>query len=111
MEITNRQIDNCDLVIISGRIDSYSSPSLLEKLLEITNQQRYKIIMEMANVVFVSSAGLRVLIDVQKTCKKINQGEIILVNTPQRVFDTLELAGFAPLFKFASDIPSAINAF
>jgi anti-anti-sigma regulatory factor len=52
-----------------------------------------------------------VLIDIQKTCKKMNQGEVVLVNIPSRVYETLELAGFAPLFKFYNDVGSAIDAF
>ena len=111
MEITLNQIDTCDIVTIRGRIDSYTAPDLSDKLREITGQQRYKIIMDIGDVIFISSAGLRVLIDAQKTCKKEEKGEVILVNTPSRVYDTLELAGFVPLFKFYNDVSSAINTF
>jgi len=111
MEITASPIDHCDLVVIKGRIDSYTAPTLSEKLGDITAQDRYKIILDLSDVVFVSSAGLRVLIDIQKTCKKLNQGEVLLVNIPPRVYETLELAGFAPLFKFYNDVSSAVAAF
>jgi anti-sigma B factor antagonist len=111
MEINLKRIDAYDLVVITGRIDSYTAPELLEKLNVITHQNRYKIILDLSDVIFVSSAGLRVFIDIQKTCKKMNQGEVVLVNTPLRVYETLELAGFAPLFKFYNDVSSAIEAF
>jgi anti-sigma B factor antagonist len=111
MEITVTPKDNCDLVVIKGRIDSYTAPNLLESLTEITNHEHYKIILDMNEVSYVSSAGLRVLIDIQKTCKKMHQGEVLLVNIPQRVYDTLELAGFVPLFKFYNNVESAIAEF
>jgi anti-sigma B factor antagonist len=111
MEITSTKIDNCDLVIIKGRIDSYTAPNLSEKLIEITNQNRYNIILDLNDVSFVSSAGLRVFIDIQKKCKKAESGEVVIVNVPQRVYDTLELAGFAPLFKFYGDVDSAVASF
>ena len=111
MEITLTPIDSCDLVEIKGRIDSYTAPSLSEKLTDININKRYKIILDMSEVIFVSSAGLRVLIDIQKTCKKNNQGELVLVNVPPRVQETLELAGFTPLFKFYSNVSSAIQDF
>ena len=111
MEISLRPMDTCDLVSIKGRIDSYTSPDLSQTLNDITNHNRYKIILDLSDVSFVSSAGLRVFIDVQKACKKMNQGEVILVNVPPRVYETLELAGFAPLFKFYNDVNSAISAF
>ena len=65
----------------------------------------------MSEVSYVSSAGLRVLIDLQKTCKKANQGEVVLVKIPQRVYETLELAGFVPLFKFYQNVNSALAYF
>jgi anti-anti-sigma factor len=111
MEVTVTSIDNCDLVVIKGRIDSYTAPNLSDTLNEITKHDIYKIILNMSDVSYVSSAGLRVLIDVQKTCKKLNQGEVLLVNIPQRVYETLELAGFVPLFKFYNNVPSALASF
>ncbi len=111
MEITISPINSCDLVIIKGRIDSYTAPELSEKLNLLIAQERYKLILDMSNVTFVSSAGLRVFINIQKLCKKKDQGEVVLVNTPQRVYETLELAGFTPLFKFYNDVNSAIDGF
>jgi anti-sigma B factor antagonist len=109
MEINISPIDTYEIVSIVGRVDSYTAPNLSEKLNEIIIRNRYKIILDLGEVSFVSSAGLRVFIDIQKTCKK-NQGELVLVNVPQRVYDTLELAGFTPLFKFYNNVTSAIKS-
>ena len=110
MEVSTKSIDNCELVTVNGRIDSYSAPQLSESLIQITNQNIYKIILDLGEVTYVSSAGLRVLIDIQKKCKRNDQGEVFLVNIPQRVYETLELAGFVPLFKFYNNVPSALAA-
>ena len=111
MDITVSAIENCELVVITGRIDSYTAPSLSETLRDLTNRNKYKFILDMSDVSYVSSAGLRVLIDLQKTCKKNDLGEVLLVNIPQRVYETLELAGFVPLFKFYKNVASALSAF
>jgi anti-sigma B factor antagonist len=111
MQITVRPVESYDLVIIQGRIDSFTAPELSEHLNKITKRNRYKIILDLSDVVFVSSAGLRVFIDIQKICKKNNQGEVLLVSIPPRVYETLELAGFTPLFKFYNDVSSAAAAF
>jgi anti-anti-sigma factor len=111
MEITVKPMESYDLVVLKGRIDSNTAPELSEKINVITSHGRYKIILDMTDVIFVSSAGLRVFINIQKTCKKMNQGELVMVKTPLRVYETLELAGFAPLFKFYNDVNSAIDAF
>jgi anti-sigma B factor antagonist len=108
MEITVKAMEKCDLVVVNGRIDSFTAPNLSETLNNITKHNQCNIIMDMSHVSYVSSAGLRVLIDLQKTCKKGNQGEVLLVNIPQRVYETLELVGFAPLFKFYKNVDSAL---
>ena len=111
MEIAVTSTEKCDLVVVKGRIDSYTAPNLSEALSEITQRDRCKVIMDMSDVSYVSSAGLRVLIDLQKTLKKADQGEVLLVNIPQRVYETLELAGFVPLFKFFQNVESALAYF
>jgi anti-sigma B factor antagonist len=111
MDITVTSMEKCDLVVISGRIDSYTAPNLSEALNKLASDERNKLILELSGVNYVSSAGLRVLIDIQKTCKKSDHGEVLLVQTPQRVYETLELAGFVPLFRFFTDVESAVAAF
>jgi anti-sigma B factor antagonist len=111
MEISVNPMENCELVAVNGRIDSYTAPQLSDTLNQITSKNTYKIILNLGEVTYISSAGLRILIDVQKKCKRENQGEIILVRIPQRVYETLELAGFIPLFKSYNDVPSAVAAF
>jgi anti-sigma B factor antagonist len=111
MDITVTSMETCDLVVVTGRIDSYTAPNLSEALNNIAKDERYKLVLELGGVSYVSSAGLRVLIDIQKTCKKKDEGEVLLVNTPQRVYETLELAGFVPLFRFFANVESAVAAF
>lgn len=111
MDVTVESVNDCKIVVINGRIDSYTAPQLSEALTQITNQQIFKIILDFNGVTYVSSAGLRVLIDIQKRCKENHQGEVVLLNIPQRVYETLELAGFVTLFKFFDNVASAISAF
>jgi anti-sigma B factor antagonist len=111
MEIDTTQYKHSDLVSVKGRVDSFTSPKLAEAFDSITSSGRYKIILEMEGVEYMSSAGLRVLINTQKTCKRYNRGEVVLARVPQRIYDALDLAGFVPLFKFFDDITAAVGNF
>ena len=111
MEVTTQQFKHCDLVRASGRIDSYTAPQLTEAFSAITAARRYKIIFDMADLSYMSSAGMRVLMSVQKTCKRYNRGEIVLCNVPERIWDALELAGFTPLFKIFNETTIAVGYF
>ena len=111
MEVTHTEYPNCDLVAVNGRIDSYTAPMLSSQLNSIVGTGRYNIILDMKDVVYVSSAGLRVMIDIQKTCRLNKRGEAVLLHLPQRVYETLELAGFLPLFKLFNDLDGSISNF
>ena len=111
MEITTTQYKSCDLVKTTGRVDSYTAPDLDKALEEIINTGRYKIILNMSDVEFISSAGLRVLISTQKKCKKLNRGELVLSAVPERVYTALDLAGFIPLFKITENDTDAVGLF
>jgi anti-sigma B factor antagonist len=111
MEVTTKQFKRCDLVKATGRIDSNTAPQLAEAFAAINEADRFRIVFDMSDVDFISSAGLRVLINVQKTCKRWNRGELILVLVPERVHEALDLAGFVPLFKFYDDVVEAVGGF
>jgi anti-sigma B factor antagonist len=110
MEVTTVQYRHCDLVKATGRIDSSTASQLAEAIDSITNQGRYKLVFDMSEVEYMSSAGLRVLIGTQKICKRYNRGELILSLVPRRIYDALELAGFVPLFKFYDDLLTAVGS-
>ncbi len=111
MEITSSQFKHCDLVKAKGRIDSYTAPQLAEAFNNLTENGRHKIAFDMSELDFLSSAGLRVLINTQKTCKRYNRGELVLVAVPENIYAALDLAGFIPLFKIYDDVLSAVGSF
>jgi anti-sigma B factor antagonist len=111
MEITTTQYKHCDLVKVTQRVDSQTAPQLAEALDAITNAGRFKIAIDMSEIDFMSSAGLRVLINTQKICKRFNRGEVILAQVPERIYEALDLAGFVPLFSFFDDVTTAVGHF
>mgnify|MGYP001766255517 CR=1 FL=1 len=111
MEVTVSQYKHCDVVKASGRIDSSTASQLAEAMDSVTNAGRYKIVFDMGEVEYMSSAGLRVMIGTQKTCKRYNRGEIVLALVPERIYDALDLAGFVPLFRFFDNVLDAVGSF
>jgi anti-sigma B factor antagonist len=111
METTIAQYKHCDLVKITGRIDSSTAPKMAETLGKIIDAGRYKIAIDLSGVQFLSSAGLRVLISTQKNCKRYNRGEVVLSAVPETIKSVFELAGFTSIFKILPDVPSAVGSF
>lgn len=111
MEITTTQYKHCDLIQVSGRVDSATAPKLAEAFAKITDAGRFKIVMDFEKVDFISSAGLRVLISTQKTCKRYNRGELVLAAMPKFIRDVFDLAGFMSIFKMFDDVVTAVGSF
>jgi len=111
MQIESTMYKRCDLIKLQGRLDSASAPKLAEVIDLITDEGRYKIVLDMEELSFVSSAGLRVLINAQKTCKRYNRGEVVFTNVPVNIMSALDLAGFTVLFKIFEDTVTAVGNF
>jgi anti-sigma B factor antagonist len=65
----------------------------------------------MAEVDFMSSKGWWVLIETQKTCRRYNRGEVVLVNLQEKLRDSLNLVGMGSYFKVFDDVTMAVGSF
>ena len=111
MEITTTQYKRCDLVKMAGRVDTYTAPKLQEKMNEIMEADRYKLIFDMSEVDFLSSKGLWVLTETQKACKRYNRGELVLVHVDEKIIDSFNLVGMAGYFSIFDDVTTAVGSF
>ncbi len=111
MEITHTEYKHCDVIKAQGRIDSAAAPHLNQALNAIMEDGRYRIVLDMSEAEFISSAGLRVLISAQKNCKRYNRGELVLAALPVNIQAALELAGFNILFKIYGEVIEAVGNF
>jgi anti-sigma B factor antagonist len=111
MEISQKQYKHCNLVKITGRVDSLTAPILAEALKSIMEFGNYKIVLDCSGLEFISSAGLWVLVNTQKSCKRYNRGEVILAGVADRIRASLDLAGFIPYFKIMDDPTEAVGSF
>ena len=110
MEVSSKQFKHCDLLVIKGRVDSSTSPKLGEALDAIANESRYKIVIDMAEVEYMSSAGFRALLAAQRNCKRFNRGEVVLASVPANIKSAFELAGFTILFRIFPDVTTAVGS-
>lgn len=111
MEITTKRFNSCDMIVVRGRVDSSTAPQLTEALESVTGDGRYKIVLDMSGLEYMSSAGFRSLLASQRVCKRYNRGEIVLAVVPERIQEALELAGFTELFKTYGDTVEAVGSF
>ena len=99
-----------DLVTVNGRIDSNNAPEFEGKLKELMSNGRHKLVLNLAGVSYMSSAGLRTLVSTLKECKKRN-GDMRLAAPSERVAEVLSLAGLDSLFQVFEDDTVAVGSF
>ena len=78
-------------VEVVGRLDSLTAPEL-EDSLEEAYDGIEKLILDLAKLEYISSAGLRVLLGASQVMDE--QGEMVVRNLTQPVRDVIELVGF-----------------
>ena len=111
MEFVITEYKHCDLLAISGRVDSYTSPRIEEALNALLVDGHCNIVVDLQEVSYLSSSGMLTLINALKQCKQTNRGKIVLANVSERVLNSLELAGFNRLFEIYNDVVTAVGRF
>ncbi|MGC8856557.1 MAG: STAS domain-containing protein [Anaerolineae bacterium] len=111
METTTKQFKHCDMISVKGRVDSATAPQFAQALETITSNGRFKIVVDMSELEYMSSAGFRALLACQRTCRRYNRGEVVLAAVPEHIREALELAGFNELFKTFDDPLTAVGYF
>ena len=78
-------------VAIAGRLDTTTAPQL-EAEFKISIAGIEKLVLDFAELEYLSSAGLRVLLSTQKAMNK--QGEMIIKNVNETINEIFEVTGF-----------------
>lgn len=88
----DKQINGSELTLtLNGRLDTTTAPELeaviKDNIAGITN-----LVMDFAELEYLSSAGLRVILSAQKTMNK--QGEMVIRNVNETINEVFEITGF-----------------
>jgi anti-anti-sigma factor len=112
MEITSQAMKRCELVTVSGRIDSYTAPDLEKALLGLIAAGEKNIVVNLANADFISSAGLKALLTaLMKVRRAVPAGDLVISEIKPELRESFDLVGFDRLFKFYSENVEAVGSF
>jgi anti-sigma B factor antagonist len=112
MEIKVESMKRCELVTVSGQIDSLSAPDLEQRLLDMVEAGKKNLVVNFRDVTFISSPGLKALLAAQiRTRKKLPPGEVVISEIPPNLKDVLDLVGLHHLFKFYDQDVEAVGSF
>lgn len=94
MEIVKSRNNVTTTVRISGRIDTTTSPEL-DKELRDSFDKCNELLLDFAEVEYISSAGLRVLLSAQKVMSR--KGGMRLRHVSEDIMEIFEVTGFSEI--------------
>jgi anti-sigma B factor antagonist len=116
MEISHRPMNRVDLLAVAGRVDAATASKLKQQIESLFEEGRYRIVLDLAKLEYVSSPGLRVLIEARKRAREwkitdLEGGDIRIANLPPKIKEVFDLTGFTSLFEMYGDTVEAVGSF
>lgn len=99
MKIQTKSENGKVTVELEGRLDTNTSPQLEDELAAVLDFTVELLVIDFANLAYISSAGLRVLLAAQK--KMNRQGEMIIRNVNDVIMEIFEVTGFVDILTFS----------
>ncbi|MBL1211565.1 anti-sigma factor antagonist [Geminocystis sp. GBBB08] len=105
MELKINTTDKIQIVTIEGDIDSSVASVVTDKIVPLATAKA-KIIIDMTEVAYMSSAGLRTLLSIHRQATN-NEAQLILVGISEDIKDTMSVTGFLNFFTISESLESA----
>ena len=110
MKVNVETEDGVVVVRPSGKLDAITSPHFQESMNEIIKENgqgegQQRVVIDMTDVPYVSSAGLRVIIRAAKTI--MGNGKLAVTGLSSSVQQVFELAGFEKIMSICADLETA----
>lgn len=94
MEIKKEKNGNELTIFVIGRLDTTTAPQLEAELKQSISGVE-KLVLDLKDLEYLSSAGLRVLLSTQKVMNK--QGEMVVKNVNETISEIFEVTGFVEI--------------
>jgi anti-anti-sigma factor len=111
MEISEKEMKRCSYIGLKGRLDAATAPQLDAVLDASMEQGNFRFVLDMSELKYISSRGLKTLIRVRKLCRRFNRGDVRLACLQPQIQEVLEFTGLLPLFPVYDDAVEAVGSF
>ena len=109
MEITETKNGESLVIGIKGRLDTTNYVELEKKLTDCFDQGSVRIVVNCAEMDYISSSGLRVFLIALKKAALVN-GSFVLAGLQETIMEIFEIAGFTTIFAIYGTVEEAIEA-
>jgi len=108
--ITEEKTGDVLVLKVNGKLDAVISPSLEQAACKLISSGSSKLLLDMGDVSYVSSAGLRMLLSIKKQMKAV-PGRFVVCNLRSEVLEVLKICGFDHVLDIATTKEEALRQF
>lgn len=98
MDISIQEYKRVAILTVRGRIDSTTSEELDIAMKGLVEKGNHNLALDLAGVDFLSSSGLRVMVNTLKLVRQAG-GELVLAQPAEQAAESIAIAGLDALFK------------
>ena len=108
MEIRENKKGRIVILEPVGRLDTNTCDEFEHKLVDLLEAGEHHFVIDLTDIDYISSAGLRVLLMAAKKLNSIN-GSMILASMSDHIKEVFDIAGFTPIFTIEPSQAEAIE--
>jgi len=108
MDLKQEIVGEVTVVEVKGRVDSSTAPALGERLTTLLETPSQRLVLDMRDLEYISSAGFRVLLIAAKRAEQV-AGRLVLCGLSGKVRQLFDLGGFLDLFLISASRDEAVT--
>ena len=108
MNITIHKEDKALIASIEGRLDAATSSDMETQLTEAIRKEPSSVLLDLAHLEYISSAGLRVILSLAKNVKTSGK-TFMLCSLQDSVEQIFEISGFVGILNISADKETALS--
>ena len=108
MQVDVKTQGDIAIATLAGEIDGKTAPEVQDRLLPVIADHS-KLVIDMSQVTFLSSAGLRTLLLLYRQASTHN-GKVALAGLQESIQDVMSITGFLNYFKVTKSVDEALKA-
>src|SRR5262245_714669 len=109
MEILEAKQSGAVVLSLKGRLDASNAVTFEQHVLRLVDGGELRLVIDLADLEYISSAGLRVFLITAKRLSKVN-GKLALSALAEQVREVFDIAGFSSIFRIYSSQSDALKA-
>jgi anti-anti-sigma factor len=108
MQFETRKEQEGTVLSITGRMDATTAPELEKGLMALVDGGEKRLLIDLKNLQYISSAGLRTILALAKRLK-LTQGSLVFANLQGHVAEVFRISGFYSLFTICDSVEAGLD--